>query len=97
MGKKKHIHVGQVEKLRTIQPGTKPPIESSKAIPEERKSSAFRSDAELEKALNKFFGGPPFFLIYLIPLRVIPRLGRARERAKAAGAICHSHLDGCTF
>ncbi|KAJ5796841.1 uncharacterized protein N7518_005381 [Penicillium psychrosexuale] len=67
MGKKKGVRVGvrvgQVEALHATQPGTKHPIESSKVIPEEKKTSAFGSDAELEKSLNKFFGGPPFFLI----------------------------------
>ena len=56
MSKKKHVHVGQNEALRAIQSETKHPIESSKVISEERKSSAFGSDAELEKVLNKFFG-----------------------------------------
>ncbi|KAI1831405.1 hypothetical protein DTO006G1_7312 [Penicillium roqueforti] len=66
MGKKKGVHVGvrvgQIEALHSTQPGIKHSIES-KVFSEERKSSAFGFDSELEKALNKFFGGPPFFLI----------------------------------
>ncbi|KAJ5360151.1 hypothetical protein N7517_009342 [Penicillium concentricum] len=57
--------VGKVEALQETQDGTNDNdrIQSVKAVPGGSKSLSLGSNAELEAALNKFFGRPPFCLI----------------------------------
>ncbi|CAG8895597.1 unnamed protein product [Penicillium egyptiacum] len=63
MKKKKGLSAGQAKALHEKQDGTNYPTESPKGVLEESESSSVGSDAELESALNKFFGGPPYCLI----------------------------------
>ncbi|OQE12076.1 hypothetical protein PENVUL_c001G04985 [Penicillium vulpinum] len=55
--------IDRVEPLHETQDGANDPIQSPKSVPKGTKSVASGSDAELENALNKFFGGPPFSLV----------------------------------
>ncbi|KGO75851.1 hypothetical protein PITC_032970 [Penicillium italicum] len=63
MKNKKNLRLGRVKTLQETQDETRDPIESPTGILEGSKSSSLGSDTELEPALNKFFGGPPFCLI----------------------------------
>jgi hypothetical protein len=63
MKKKKGISTREGEVLHENQDGAKHPVEPPKDAPEESKFSYSASDAELEPALNKLFGGPPYSLM----------------------------------
>ncbi|CAI7569857.1 unnamed protein product [Penicillium glandicola] len=73
----KNVSVGQGEALHEIQDETNDAIQSPKGVLGS-KSSVLGSNAELEAALNKFFGGPPFCLITpdCIEAHTKPRTGK---------------------
>ncbi|CAG8920702.1 unnamed protein product [Penicillium nalgiovense] len=85
MKKKKGISTLQGEAVHENQDGVKHPVEPPKNVPEERKFSSSASNAELESALNKFFGGPLYCLILseCIGAHTGPR---TRKRAGKGGA-----------
>ncbi|CAG8318970.1 unnamed protein product [Penicillium nalgiovense] len=85
MKEKKGISTLQGEAVHENQDGVKHPVEPPKNVPEESKFSSSASNAELESALNKFFGGPPYCLILseCIGAHTGPR---TRKRAGKGGA-----------
>ncbi|KAJ5199356.1 hypothetical protein N7491_000088 [Penicillium cf. griseofulvum] len=74
--------VGKRKALHETQDGTNGTTQSSKGVAEGSKASNRGSKTNLEAALNKFFGGPPFCLI--VPEFIEDHTGpMTRKRARS--------------